>query len=306
LPIANSEDGFHYDADADHYHCPQGERLALHLIDPHERVAVYRASASACADCSAKVRCPPHDEGRHIYRPQAAWTETDVGRFHQGLSLLMAASAAALSLLALLEWAGRPGTGLLLVVFLTASRVAVRDARSVWRSGGAAEDDGPACGQGQASWASPECLALGEGSSPAFGGAGRLLELAAEGLALGLQVAKRSLKGLAAGIRDGLHTFIIGPVQAAAAPPWPRSRDQFQLDALNKYPGRRLSPLGATLVPPVHPAASFPRTRCSGHCQRSQSRQPPNRHIRQIRSTLQFSPTEKELEDHPENLYDRT
>jgi hypothetical protein len=138
------EDGFHYDADADHYHCPQGERLALHLINRHERVAVYRAPASACAGCPEKARCTPHEEGRHIYRPLAAWTETDVGRFHQGLSLLMAASAGALSLVALLEWAGRPGTGLLLVAFLTASRVAVRDARSVWRSAGAPEDDGPA------------------------------------------------------------------------------------------------------------------------------------------------------------------
>ena len=45
------EYGFHYDADADHYHCPQGERLALHLIDSQERVAVYRAPASACAGC---------------------------------------------------------------------------------------------------------------------------------------------------------------------------------------------------------------------------------------------------------------
>ena len=138
------EYGFHYDADADHYHCPQGERLALHLVDQQERVAVYRAPASACAGCPEKARCTPHDEGRHIYRPLAAWTETDVGRFHQGLSLLMAASAAALSLVALLGWAGRPGTGILLLVCLTASRVAVRAACSVWRFGGAAEDDGPA------------------------------------------------------------------------------------------------------------------------------------------------------------------
>src|SRR5262245_21416624 len=135
------EDGFHYDADADHYHCPQGERLALHLIDPHERVAVYRAPASACAGCPAKARCTPHDEGRHIYRPLAAWTETDVGRFHQWLSLLMAASAAALSLVALLEWAGRPGTGLLLVAFLTAAHAAVRDARALWRSAHAPDND---------------------------------------------------------------------------------------------------------------------------------------------------------------------
>jgi hypothetical protein len=133
------EDGFVYDSDADHYHCPQGERLALHLIDPRERVAVYRAPASACAGCPAKANCTPHDEGRHIYRPLAAWTETDVGRFHQWLSLLMATSAAALSLVALLEWAGQPGTGLLIVALLAAARVAVRDARSVWQSGGVNE-----------------------------------------------------------------------------------------------------------------------------------------------------------------------
>ena len=136
------EDGFHYDADADHYHCPQGERLALHLIDPQERVAVYRAPASTCTGCPEKARCTPHDEGRHIYRPLAAWTETDVGRFHQWLSLVMAASAAALSLVALLEGAGRPGTGLLVAALLTAARVAVRDARSVWRFAVAPEDHG--------------------------------------------------------------------------------------------------------------------------------------------------------------------
>src|SRR5262245_34442876 len=137
------EDGFQYDADADHYDCPQGERLALHLIDARERIAVYRAPASTCTGCPDKVWCAPHDEGRHIYRPLAAWTETDVGRFHQSLSLLMAASAAALSLVALLRWAGRPGTGLLIVAFLTAACVTVKDARSVWRSAGAPEGDGP-------------------------------------------------------------------------------------------------------------------------------------------------------------------
>jgi hypothetical protein len=139
-----SENGFHYDVDADHYHCPQGERLALHLIDRQERVAVYRAPASACTGCPEKERCTPHDEGRRIYRPLAAWTETDVGRFHQWLSLLTASSAAVLSLMALLEWAGRPGTGLLIVVLLTAALVAVRDARSVWRSAVAPEDFGSA------------------------------------------------------------------------------------------------------------------------------------------------------------------
>ena len=49
-------------------------------------------------------------------------------------------------------------------------------------------------------------LALGEGGGLALAGAGRLVELAAEALVLGLQVVDASLKGLAAGTRDGLHT----------------------------------------------------------------------------------------------------
>src|SRR5438874_9867572 len=49
-------------------------------------------------------------------------------------------------------------------------------------------------------------LALGEGCGLALAGAGRLVELAAEALVLGLEVVEASLKGLAAGARDGLHT----------------------------------------------------------------------------------------------------
>ena len=41
--IRYAENGFRYDSDADHYECPHGERLSLHVIDPNERVAVYRA-----------------------------------------------------------------------------------------------------------------------------------------------------------------------------------------------------------------------------------------------------------------------
>jgi hypothetical protein len=49
-------------------------------------------------------------------------------------------------------------------------------------------------------------LAFGEGGGLTLAGAGGLVELAAEALVLGLQVAEASLKGLAAGTRDGLHT----------------------------------------------------------------------------------------------------
>jgi hypothetical protein len=51
-------------------------------------------------------------------------------------------------------------------------------------------------------------LALGEGGSLALAGAGRLVELAAEALVLGLEVTEASLESLAAGTRDGLHTSL--------------------------------------------------------------------------------------------------
>jgi hypothetical protein len=59
--------------------------------------------------------------------------------------------------------------------------------------------------------------------------------LVPEALVLGLQVAEASLKGLAAGTRDGLHTSIIGEAQATATLRRPKSRDQLEVDALNKY-----------------------------------------------------------------------
>jgi hypothetical protein len=129
-----AEHGFHYDEDADHYNCPHGERLSLHVIDPDERVAVYRAPAASCASCPSKANCTPHDEGRHIYRPLAAWAETDVGRFHQWLSLFMAGSAAALSLVGLVRWAGRPGAGWLALSLVIALGFAVRNAQSAWKA----------------------------------------------------------------------------------------------------------------------------------------------------------------------------
>jgi hypothetical protein len=60
-------------------------------------------------------------------------------------------------------------------------------------------------------------LALGEGSGLALAGAGRLVELAAEAVVLGLEATEASLKGLAASTRDGLHASIIGEAGAATA-----------------------------------------------------------------------------------------
>lgn len=119
-----AESGFEYDADADHYHCPEGERLTLHLVEQQSRLAVYRAPASRCNGCPRKAYCTPHEEGRHLYRPLAMWAETDIGRFHRRLSMLMIGVGVIFSLLALMRWLGQPGTGLLLAA-LTLSLASV-------------------------------------------------------------------------------------------------------------------------------------------------------------------------------------
>ena len=127
-----AERGFEYDAFEDHYECPQGERLARHAVQPENALAVYRAPASSCNACPLKTSCTPHDEGRHLYRSLAAWTETDIGRFHRRISMLLIAIGAVFSLGGLTFWIGKPGTGLLaLAVVISFSCIAL-DLRAAW------------------------------------------------------------------------------------------------------------------------------------------------------------------------------
>lgn len=127
-----AEQGFEYDAGADHYSCPQGERLVLHVAESESRLAVYRAPASSCNGCPLKSSCTPHDEGRHLYRRLAAWAETDIGRFHRRLSLLMIGVGAVFSLGGLARWMGQPGTGLLLLALVTSLACVAQDLCGAW------------------------------------------------------------------------------------------------------------------------------------------------------------------------------
>lgn len=136
----HSEAGFEYDAGADHYRCPEGERLTLHQIQHESRQAVYRAPASRCNGCLLKASCTPHDEGRHLYRPLATWAESDVGRFHRRLSMLMIGVAVLFSMLALARWFGQPGTGLLLLSLTLSLSSVASDVRAAWACTGDTAD----------------------------------------------------------------------------------------------------------------------------------------------------------------------
>jgi hypothetical protein len=111
-----------------------------------------------------------------------------------------------------------------------------------WAVAGGPWGRSPCRACGRVSWAGRRA-ALGEGGGLALAGAGGLVELAAEAVVLSLQVVEASLKGLAAGTGDGVHTPIIGEALASAALPRPGNRNQLALDALIKYLERALSEL---------------------------------------------------------------
>jgi hypothetical protein len=108
-------DGFAYDTDLDRYECPQGELLTLHTFDDRNKLAIYKAPASSCNACVLKAFCTPYYEGRHVYRSLAEFHETDVGRFHRWLSLIVLGLALAFSTGGLIAWWNKPGERLLVI-----------------------------------------------------------------------------------------------------------------------------------------------------------------------------------------------
>jgi hypothetical protein len=107
--------GFAYDIELDRYECPQGELLTLQTFDQRNKLAIYKAPASSCNECVLKPFCTPHDEGRHVYRSLAEFHETDVGRFHRILSLIILAVSLSFSVGGLLAWWNQPGEWLLVI-----------------------------------------------------------------------------------------------------------------------------------------------------------------------------------------------
>ena len=126
----SAEEGFEYLPDEDQYHCAGGERLALHSFEPSRKLAIYHASPGQCQSCHLKGTCAPDGTGRRIFRSLAAWAETDVGRFHQRISLLMFAAGTLLAVAGMWKWNGRPGTGYLLAGLLASASAMIWDLRT--------------------------------------------------------------------------------------------------------------------------------------------------------------------------------
>ena len=81
--------GFKYHPHLDVWECPTGQHLHRHKGLPERRMVRYRAPAQVCNACGLKHRCTDSDQGREIAQSLCLWLETEVGRFHRGLSLAL-------------------------------------------------------------------------------------------------------------------------------------------------------------------------------------------------------------------------
>ena len=90
--------GFTYEEAHDHWLCPEGEQLRPHEHDAQLRIVRYRARAHVCNACRRKDSCTTSDQGRELVRPLDPWPNSEAGRFHRGIALMLVA----LSLLVLL------------------------------------------------------------------------------------------------------------------------------------------------------------------------------------------------------------
>ena len=79
--------GFRYQRKHDFWECPTGELLRRIASDPGRRAARYRAPAHACNACSMKQICTGSDTGREIEHNPNSWLESELSRFHRGISL---------------------------------------------------------------------------------------------------------------------------------------------------------------------------------------------------------------------------
>jgi hypothetical protein len=81
--------GFIYFRDLDYFECPAGHSLVPITMDHQRRTAVYAAQAGACNACPLKRNCTDSEEGRRVERRLDAWIESELRRFHRGISVMV-------------------------------------------------------------------------------------------------------------------------------------------------------------------------------------------------------------------------
>ena len=85
--------GFTYKHKLDVWECPTGHHLTRASTDFERRIAHYRAPAHKCNVCHCKKDCTDSDGGRELESRLDAWLQSELRRFHRGISLTLLALA---------------------------------------------------------------------------------------------------------------------------------------------------------------------------------------------------------------------
>ena len=86
--------GFVYHRQLDVWECPTGHHLTRVETDLEGKIARYRAPAHKCNVCHCKKDCTDSDTGRELESRLDAWLQSELRRFHRGLSLTLLVLAA--------------------------------------------------------------------------------------------------------------------------------------------------------------------------------------------------------------------
>lgn len=79
--------GFTYKQKDDVWACPTGHHLTRVETDFGRKIARYRAPAHKCNACHCKKDCTDSDNGRELESRLDSWIESELRRFHRGMSL---------------------------------------------------------------------------------------------------------------------------------------------------------------------------------------------------------------------------
>jgi hypothetical protein len=82
--------GFTYHPTHDAWICPEDQILTRTETDHELRLVRYRARSQICNHCPVKDDCTDSEHGREVVRAMDPWPHSEAGRFHRGISLVVA------------------------------------------------------------------------------------------------------------------------------------------------------------------------------------------------------------------------
>src|ERR1017187_3954878 len=109
--------GFVYKQKLDVWECPTGHHLTREQTDFERKIALYRAPAHKCNVCHCKKDCTDSKTGRELESRLDAWLQSELRRFHRGISLVLLLLAVLILAAEMMEYRG-PREWILLGVLL--------------------------------------------------------------------------------------------------------------------------------------------------------------------------------------------